>query len=117
MLELRETATRRLAELRQGTAGTVTVGVFHTAPFYFLTEVLHDFGPAFPAVNVITRVVEQDRLFDALVRGTVDLGLDWGPVTRGGILADPLVEESWVVVAAPTHPLASRGEISREQLA
>ncbi|HEY7061935.1 MAG TPA: LysR family transcriptional regulator [Chloroflexota bacterium] len=117
MLDLRETTSRRLADLRQGTAGTVTVGVIHTAPLYYLTEVLRDFGPACPQVKVVVQVIERDKLFDALLQGTVDLGLDWGPVTRAGILEMPLLEEPWVIVAAPQHPLATVPLVSREQLA
>jgi LysR family transcriptional regulator, low CO2-responsive transcriptional regulator len=117
MLDLSQAASRRLADLRRGTAGTVTVGVIHTAPFYYLTEVLRDFGPAFPQVSVMVEIVERDKLLDAMVRGTVDLGLDWGPVGRPGIVTEPLVEEPWVIVAAPHHPLARLSTVSREQFA
>jgi DNA-binding transcriptional LysR family regulator len=117
MLDLGETARRRLTDLRQGTAGTVTVGVIHAAPLYYLTEVLRDFGPAYPAVNVFIEVVERDQLLDALVRGTVDLALDWGPITRSGVVTEPLLEEPWVMVAAPWHPLAALPVVSPEELA
>ncbi|SRR5579884_412140 len=117
MLDLRESASRRLADLRLGTAGTVAVGVRHTAPLYYLTEVLRDFGPAYPEVNVIVEVVEREKLLDALLQGTVDLGLDWAPLTRTGIIPETLLEEPWVVVAAPHHPLAALPSVSREQFA
>jgi DNA-binding transcriptional LysR family regulator len=117
MLDLRHAATRRLADLRRGTAGTVTVGVIHAAPLYYLTEVLRDFGPAYPQVSVMVEIVERDKLLDAMVRGIVDLGLDWGPIARPGIIAEPLLQEPWVIVAAPQHPLAALPEVSREQFA
>ena len=117
MLDLRQAASRRLADLRRGTAGTVTVGVIHTAPFYYLTEVLRDFGPAFPQVSVMAEIVERDKLLDAMVHGTVDLGLDWGPIARRGIVTEPLLEEPWVIVAAPHHPLAGLPLVSQEQFA
>ena len=115
MLGLRQAATRRLADLRLGTAGTVTVGVIHAAPLYLLTEVLRDFLPAWPQVRVLVEIVERDRLLDAMARGTIDLGLDWGPISRPGIVAEPLLEEPWVIVAGPQHPLARQPQVTREQ--
>jgi DNA-binding transcriptional LysR family regulator len=115
MLDLRQAASRRLAELRHGTAGTVTVGVIHAAPLYYVTEVLRDFGPAYPRVNVLVEIVERDKLLDAILRGTVDLGLDWGPGTRPGIVAEPLLQEPWVIVAAPHHPLAALPVVPPEE--
>lgn len=117
MLDLRTSAHRRLADLRQGTAGTVVVGVLQTAPLYYLTEVLRDFGPLYPKVNVVVEIVEGERLLDALLQGTVDLGLEWGPITWTGITQEALLEEPWVVVAAPHHPLAALPLVSREQFA
>jgi DNA-binding transcriptional LysR family regulator len=117
MLELRDTVGRRLDELRQGTAGTVTVGVIHTAPLYYLSKVLHDFGPAYPRINVMIEIVERDKLLDDLARGTVDLALDWGPVTRAGIVKEFLLDEPWVIVATSHHPLAAQPVVSREQFA
>jgi DNA-binding transcriptional LysR family regulator len=117
LLDLREAASRRLSELRRGSAGTVTVGVIHAAPLYYLTEVLRDFGPAYPQVNVMVEIVGRDQLLDALLRGTVDLGLDWGPITRSGVVTEPLLTEPWVIVAAPHHPLAALPSVSPEQFA
>lgn len=117
MLDLGQAASRRLADLRQGLAGTVTIGVIHAAPLYYVTDVLRDFGPAHPGVTVMVEIIERDRLVDALVHGTVDLGLDWGPISRAGIVSETLLDEPWVIVAAPQHPLAALRVVSPEQFA
>jgi DNA-binding transcriptional LysR family regulator len=117
MLDLRQAADRRLADLRLGTTGTVSVGVIHAAPLYYLTEVLRGFCPAHPHISVMVELVERDRLLDAMVLRTVDLGLDWEPIARPEIVAEALLDEPWVIVAAPHHPLAALPLVTREQFA
>jgi DNA-binding transcriptional LysR family regulator len=89
----------------------------HAAPLYYLTEVLRDFCPAHPRISVMVELVERDKLLDAIVLRTVDLGLDWEPIARLGIVAEALVDEPWVIVAAPHHPLAALPLVTRKQFA
>jgi LysR family transcriptional regulator, low CO2-responsive transcriptional regulator len=117
MLDLRRAASRRMADLRQGTVGTISIGVIHTAPLYFLAEVLRDFCPAFPQVTVTVEMGEREELLDAMVRGSVDLGLDWGPISRAGVVAERLLDERWAIIASARHPLAALEVVSREQFA
>src|SRR5919202_2981840 len=74
MLDLRQVASRRMAELRQGTAGTLSIGVIHDAPLYYLAEVLRDFSQAYPRMPVTVEMGEREEVFDAMVRGSIDLG-------------------------------------------
>jgi DNA-binding transcriptional LysR family regulator len=60
---------------------------------------------------------EREELIDAMLRGSVDMGLDWGPITRAGVVTAVLLEEPFVIVAAPHHPLASNTVVSREEFA
>jgi LysR family transcriptional regulator, low CO2-responsive transcriptional regulator len=62
-------------------------------------------------------LVERDKLLDAMVLRTVDLGLDWEPIVRQEMVAETLLDEPWVIVAAPHHPLAAQTLVTREQFA
>jgi DNA-binding transcriptional LysR family regulator len=117
MLDLRQAASLRMADLRDGTAGSITIGVIHTAPLYYVAEVLREFCQAYPQVTVRVEMGEREELLDAMLRGAVDLGVDWGPIARTGVVAESLVNEPWVAIAAPHHPLAALPVVSREQFA
>jgi DNA-binding transcriptional LysR family regulator len=117
MLDLRATADRRMADVRHGLAGTVRIGAMRGGPLYYLSEVLRDFLPAHPGARVTVQVEDQDVFLDAMERGNLDLGLDWSPVRRAGIVVTTLLEEPWLVVAAPHHPLASLSTVPRDQVA
>src|SRR5262249_32940470 len=103
--------------LRQGTAGTVRIGVTNTAPLYYVAEVLRTFGPANPQVSIAVDMDKREPMLDALTRGSIDLAVDWAPIGRTGIIAESLFEEPWVVIVAPQHPLAALRSVSLDQLA
>jgi LysR family transcriptional regulator, low CO2-responsive transcriptional regulator len=117
LLDLQQTFGRRVAGLRQGTTGTVRIGVTNTAPLYYVAEVLRDFVPAHPQVSVTVDMDKREPMLDALARGSLDLAVDWAPIVHTGLITEPLLEEPWVIVAAPRHPLAALPVLSCDQLA
>jgi DNA-binding transcriptional LysR family regulator len=116
-LDLQQAFGQRVTGLRQGTAGTIRIGVTNTAPLYYVAEVVRAFVPANPQVSITVDMDKREPMLDALARGSMDLAVDWGPIGRSGIVAEPLFEEPWVVVVAPQHPLAALRSVSLEQLA
>jgi len=117
ILDLQQTFGRRIAGLRQGHTGAIRIGVTNTAPLYCVAEVLRDFVPACPEVSVSVEMDRREPMLDALARGSIDLAVDWAPIARTGIVTEPLVEEPWVIIAAPQHPLAALPAVSRDHLA
>jgi LysR family transcriptional regulator, low CO2-responsive transcriptional regulator len=117
ILDLQQTFGRRVAGLRQGHTGAIRIGVTNTVPLYYVAEVLRDFVPAYPQVSVSVDMDKREPMLDALARRSIDLAVDWAPITRAGIVTEPLVEEPWVVIAGPQHPLAALQTVSRDQLA
>jgi DNA-binding transcriptional LysR family regulator len=117
LLDLQASFGQRIAGLRQGTTGAIRIGVTNTAPLYYVAEVLRDFAPAYPQVSVTVDMDRREAMLDALARGSIDLAVDWAPIARTGIVTEPLLEEPWVIVAGPQHPLAGLPAVSRDQLA
>jgi LysR family transcriptional regulator, low CO2-responsive transcriptional regulator len=117
ILDLQQTFGRRITALRQGHTGAIRIGVTNTAPLYYVAEVLRDFVPAYPEVSVSVDMDKREPMLDALARGSIDLAVDWAPIVRTGIVTEPLVEEPWVIIAGPQHPLAALPTVSRDQLA
>jgi LysR family transcriptional regulator, low CO2-responsive transcriptional regulator len=117
ILDLQQTFGRRITGLRQGRTGAIRIGVSNTVPLYYVAEVLRDFVPAHPEVSLSVDMEKREPMLDALARGSIDLAVDWAPIARTGIITEPLIEEPWVIIAGPRHPLAALPTISRDQLA
>jgi DNA-binding transcriptional LysR family regulator len=117
ILDLQQTFGRRITGLRQGHRGAIRIGVTNTVPLYYVAEVLRDFVPAYPEVSVSIDMDKREPMLDGLARGSIDLAVDWAPIVRTGIVTEPLIEEPWVIIAGPEHPLAALPAVSRDQLA
>lgn len=115
LLEQVATAERRLRALRTGEAGTLAIGVSHTGALYFLTDVVKAFAHEQPAVHVNIEVATAPTLFDRLQRGSLDVGLEWGPVLPTSLETVELWTERFGIIASPQHEGAGAGWITREQ--
>jgi DNA-binding transcriptional LysR family regulator len=115
ILEQVETAERRLRALRTGEAGTLAIGVSHTGALYFLTDAVKAFAQVHPAVRVNIEVATAPTLFDKLQRGSLDAGLEWGPVIPASLEAVELWIERFGIIASPQHECTHVGRITQEQ--
>jgi DNA-binding transcriptional LysR family regulator len=107
---------RRLQALRAGKAGTLTIGVSHTAALYILTQLVEAFGGAHPLVQLDIDVEDELRLLPRLRTGSLDAVLDWGPSSTVDLQTTLLFSERFGVVASARHPQAAVGAINRDEL-
>lgn len=66
-----------------------------------------------PGLTVSLRFAVRDRALDALAAGDADLALGFFWKDAGGIAVEPLVEETYAVVARAGHPALAQGRIAR----
>lgn len=112
-------AEQELADLRDGSSGTVVVGTLLAASALLLPRAIARVKAARP--NLIVRIVEgtNDTLMPQLRNGTIDLVVGRLPVfrERDGIEQEELLEDHAAVVARAGHPLGGRASLTLGDMA
>lgn len=111
-------ATQELAELKDGSGGTVAVGTLLSASVRLLPLAIAKVQQARP--NLRVRIVEgtNESLMPLLRRGDLDLVVGRLPEfrERQGIRQEILFEDDARVVVGPAHPLAGKSELALRDL-
>lgn len=95
---------------------SLTVAASSTIGNYVLPRLLASFDQAHPGVRINASIGNTGSAVADVQAFAADLGLIEGPCHQSGLLVEPWLEDSLIVVAAPGHPLASRPQVSREAL-
>jgi DNA-binding transcriptional LysR family regulator len=107
-----EAARTALAELEGGMSGTLRFGVIHTYSTAFLPKIISAFSERFPGVSLNVEEATAIGIEDAIVAGTLDLGLAFAPPQHTDLGVDVLFEERLVLVGAKGGAFSSRRSIS-----
>jgi DNA-binding transcriptional LysR family regulator len=110
-----EDARDSVVQVRELRGGTVTLGMFGTAPYYLLTELVADFRARHPGVRV--RVVGQNstEVADALRAGEIEAAIIVLPIDDTGLDVRPLISDEILYVTA--EPQRAREPVTAERLA
>lgn len=107
-----------LAEIRGIPGGQLTLGLLATSPLDFTPRLLRSFSAERPMVKVSIRNVAFDDPTGGVRDRSCDAALVWEPFeTSGGLVCEPLFSDERVAVMAADHPLASRENVTPEELA
>ena len=122
MLECARAITQRmreadaaLANLKGVTGGKLNVAVI-SAGDYFFPRVLAAFGAAHPGITFNLTVHNREGLLRQLADNLTDLAVMVRPPADMDIVAVPFAPHPYVIVAAPSHPLAGARQIPRTAL-
>jgi DNA-binding transcriptional LysR family regulator len=96
--------------------GPVKIATVYSVGLYALPPYVTRFMKAHPHVKVHVEYSRTDRVCDACLSNTIDLGIVAFPVRRAALAATPWRDEKLVMVCAPGHPLARRRRLSLSQL-
>lgn len=107
---------REMAELGDEVGGTVRVATVYSIGLHVLPPFLSAFLAEYPHVNVHVEYQRTDRIYESLLAGTIDLGIVACPQERPQIDILPLQDEPMVLILPPSHPLATRPEVSLTDL-
>ena len=112
-----ESLNRDLRELREGTAGRLSVGAIMAASPGRLTDALLRLKATYPLLSLVITVDTSDRLLKLLDDGALDLVI--GRMVRDTALEcdfTPIEDERLAVVVSPEHPLATRKKVEFAEL-
>ena len=97
--------------------GTLTVSAPDTLCIYRLPSLFRLFQERFPQVRLLFRPLAWNALQRGVSEGMIDLAfLMTQPVQSRGLTAETLLEEPILLLAAPSHSLASVSSIRPEEL-
>lgn len=109
-------AVREIADLGQGLAGHIRVGVLPTLARFLLPGAMHLFLKAAKDVTVRAVVAQNDVLAAQLRAGELDLILTTQSENAAGYVAHALCEDDAVVIASRSHPILRRKKIRMADL-
>ena len=106
-----------LKRMAGGETGRLFIAIECHACFEWLLPVLESFRRRWPEIDVDIRLGASFDALPALQRGEIDLVVSSDPDQRAGVAFEPLFDYEALLIAAPTHPLASRPFILPADLA
>jgi DNA-binding transcriptional LysR family regulator len=100
----------RSADLKGVKKGNLTLSGVTTAE-YFAPRILGDFRKKYPGINVALEVANRQQILERLERNLDDIYIIGQTTTNPNIHRIPFLENPLVILAPPSHPLASRKNI------
>ncbi|MDY0395658.1 LysR family transcriptional regulator [Virgibacillus halophilus] len=95
--------------------GTLTISANEVPGSYRLPSVLRSFRARYPGIRLIFRPFANEQLKQSLYEGKTDIVfmLD-EPVVSTNLVSEPLIEEPFLFLVSPDHPLAQRTNLRSE---
>jgi DNA-binding transcriptional LysR family regulator len=115
-IELLRQAGETLAAMRGLKRGVLKLGAVSTAK-YFAPSLLSTFRPAYPEVSIQFAVGNREEIIHQLAANEIDLVIMGRPPRELETIAEPFAKHPLVIIASPTHPLATKRRIKLSQLA
>ncbi len=105
-----------LERLKGGGGGELRISVGRTAK-YFVPRLLAQFRQRHPEAVVHVDVATRDALLAQLEDNACDMAITGLPDDDRGLVAEPILQDSLAIIAAPGHPLARRRALAPAELA
>jgi len=102
-------------ELRGVRRGRVRLGIVSTAK-YFVPRLLAQFLKAHPGLDLKLNVYNREHIIEQLQSYTIDLGIMGRPPEGASLVGTPFAPNPLAILAAPSHPLSLRSQITPEEL-
>jgi DNA-binding transcriptional LysR family regulator len=115
-MELLRQAGESLSAMRGLKRGVLKLGAVSTAK-YFAPSLLSTFRPAYPEVSIQFTVGNREEMIQQLADNENDLVIMGRPPKELETVAVPFAKHPLVLIASPTHPLATKRRIKLSQLA
>lgn len=100
----------------EGAISMLQVGASSTIGNYLMPRLLGDFSADVPDVHVTLQVGNTEQIIQALLACEVDLGFIEGLCSDPNIESRAWRDDELIVVAGPSHPLAAKQALTREDL-
>jgi DNA-binding transcriptional LysR family regulator len=116
LVRLAEETESAMRELRDLQRGRVLIGA-NEAAVHTLLPLIGRFRERFPDLSIDVRRVPARQIAVEVQQGSLDFGALTFRPTEAGLLEMPIGTDELVLLVHPAHPLASRRQVTMEQLA
>ena len=116
ILKLRDEALNAISEFSHVIKGRITIGGSTIPGEYFLPKVMGGFQREAPGITISLVIADSREIIDSLLDGEIEVGVVGMRFDGERFDVYPLFHDRVIVIASPEHPLASRGEVSWEEL-
>lgn len=106
----------KIDALKEGKSGRIRLGIVSTAK-YFAPYLVAGFAKSNPDVEIVMTVGNREQLLEMLHSHEADLFIMGRPPNNINVNSFIFGDHPLVVIAPPDHPLANKGEISKERIA
>lgn len=96
-----------LSEIQGLQRGTLTIGTVQTVNDYLIPQAVARFASHYPAIKISVEQLASDEVEQGVAEGHFQIGLGFVPALNPAIETELLFEENFVLVVAPSHPLAA----------
>jgi DNA-binding transcriptional LysR family regulator len=108
LLHLSHEAALSARRVPRGESGVVTLGFTATTAYSFLEHVLTAANARLPRVDLVLREMVTSTQLEALLAGSMDLGMIRPPAIGADLVTMPLTREPLLAALPRRHPLAVR---------
>ena len=97
-------------------SGRLTIGSSTTPGEYILPWAIGQFRQKYPGVEVSLSISNTQSVLERIQNRELDLGMAGAPMSMQGLASFSYVFDEIVIIAAPTHPLATRRKLTIKDL-
>jgi DNA-binding transcriptional LysR family regulator len=116
ILDRFERVDLQLRSMGEETTGTVRVATIYSVGLYEMSMVIKTFLKTYPKVKLHVEYSRANRVYEACLKGDVDIGIVTYPKARRGILVIPLPADTLILICSPQHPFARARQIDVRKL-
>jgi len=91
-------------------SGTLSIGASTTIAEYLLPSLLGEFKNRYADINLRLKVSNSEGIVSMVEQNVIDLGVVEAPVSNKNLIVEVCHDDQLVVVVAPDHELARRGD-------
>lgn len=111
-----ENLENAMADLVQGEAGMIRIGVMEPTASYRFPELLVPFAVKYPKVQLSVQIHSSKAISDMITQDEIDLALCAAPDTASGMVFEPLFSEEVVLLLPIDHPISHKEKVSIRDL-
>ncbi len=116
ILHAKDEAERAITELRDGTKGRLILGAGTTGGMYVLPRIVQAYKGLWPQTEIVFHIGTTDQILEKLLQNVLDMGVVGGPIEDRRFVIEPLCADELVLIAAPSHPIASLAKVTLKDL-
>ncbi len=111
ILRREEDFTAALEEIRGSSQGTLRIASIYSLGLSEMVRLKKEFAHVCPGAIVHVELLRPDKVYDAVLGGSADLGFISYPEHRRDLTVIPWRDERMTVALYPSHPLAGRSSV------